>query len=81
MLLLLMFVNVVQQLKFKTKDCEIKKVHLSLGNIYTDFSTANMTKTGLYGNVYDFAVDYVPISDVKTIYDVHIYLMKKNNIV
>ena len=40
-----------------------------------------MTKTGLYGDVYDFAVDYVPISGVRAIYDVHRCLMKKNGIV
>ena len=75
------FINGVQQLSFKTKNSETKRVPLSLGNISTDFSTTNMTKTGLFGNVYDFAVDYVRISGVKTIYDIHRYLMKKNNIV
>ena len=65
-----LFVNGAQQLKFKTKDSEIKRVHLSLGNLSTDFSTTNMTKTGLYGNAYDFAVDYVPINGLKTIYDI-----------
>ena len=39
-----------------------------------------ITKTGLYGNVYVFAVDYVGINDVKTIYDIHRYLMKKHKI-
>ena len=42
----------------------IKRVHLSLRNLSTYFSTTNATKTGLYGNVYDFAVDYVPINDI-----------------
>ena len=46
-----LFVNGVQQLKFKTKESEIKRAHLSLGKLSTDFSTRNMTKTGLYGNV------------------------------
>ena len=76
-----LFVNGVQQLEFKTKDSEIKKTHLSVGNISTDFSTTDMTKTELYGDVYDFAVDYVPISGVRAIYDVHRCLMKKNGIV
>ena len=75
------FVNGVQQLKFKTKNSEIARTPFSLGNISTDFSTANVTKTGLFGNAYDFAVDYIPISGVKTIYDVHRYLMTKNDIV
>ena len=72
-----LFVNGIQQLKLKTKSSEIKRLHLSLRNISTDFSTTNATKTGLYGNVYNFPVDYVPISGVKTIYDIHGYLMKK----
>ena len=40
-----------------------------------------MTRTGLCSNVYDFAVDYVSINGVKTIYDINRYLMKKNDIV
>ena len=75
------FVIGVQQLKFKTENSKIFRNLLCLGNISTDFSTANATKTGLYGNVYDFAVDCVPITGVKTIYDIHRYLMKKNGIV
>ena len=46
---------------------------LCVGNISLDWSLTNSTKTGLYGNVYEFAVDYVPLSDVKTIYDIHRY--------
>ena len=76
-----LFVNGVQQLKFKTKKCEVKRVSLCLGNLSDDWSQTNATKTGLHGNVYDFAVDYVPISSVRTTYDIHRYLMKKNNIV
>ena len=67
-----LFVDGVQQLKFKNKESEIKRAHLSLGNLSTDFSTTNMTKTGLYGNVYDFPVEYVPINSVKTIYDIQV---------
>ena len=54
---------------------------MCLDNISLDFSTINATKTGLNGSVYDFAVDYVPINGFKTIYDIHRYLTKKNNIV
>ena len=46
------------------------------GNISTEFSISNMQKTGLYGNVYDFSVDYWPISTDKT-HDIQRYLMKK----
>ena len=47
----------VQQYKFKTKNSEISRNLLCLGNISTEFSTTNMQKTGLYGSVYDFSVD------------------------
>ena len=76
-----LFVNGVQQSKFKTKSSEIHRNPFVLGNISTDCSTTNSTKTGLYGNVYDFAVDYVPINSVGTIYDIHRYFMTKNGII
>ena len=76
-----LFVNGVQQLKFKTKSSKIKRAILTLGNISADFSTTNAQKSGLFGNVYDFVVDYVPISGVKIIYDIHRCLVKKNVIV
>ena len=76
-----LFVNGVEQLQFKTKSSEIKRTALTLGNISADFSITNMTKTGLYGNVYDFAIDYIPFSSTKTKYDIHRYLMKMNGIV
>ena len=39
-----------------------------------------MKKTGLIGYVYDFSIDYnaVTVNDIK---DIHIYLMKKNNMI
>ena len=38
------------------------------------------TKTSLYGNIYDFVVDYKAIAGTTTIYDMHRYLMTKHNI-
>ena len=38
-----------------------------------------MKKTGLYGHVYDFSVDYNAIA-VGNILDIHTYVMKKNDI-
>ena len=38
------------------------------------------SKTSLYGNIYDFVVDYKPIVGTTTIYDMHQYLMTKHNI-
>ena len=39
-----------------------------------------MKKTGLYGYIYDFIVDYDAIA-VDDILDIHKYLMEKNGIV
>ena len=57
-----MFANGVEMIKFNTKDCKIVKHPLCLGNIPKDFSVSNMKKTGLYGTVYEFSVDYGDIS-------------------
>ena len=40
---------------------------------------ANAQKTGLWGKIYDFAVDYTS-TNISDIYNVHRYLMKKHNI-
>ena len=42
--------------------------------------TSEYEKTGLYGSIYDFVVDYEQIVGVKVIYDMHRYLMTKHNI-
>ena len=63
-----LFVNGKQELKFKAK-----------GNISDDWTASNAEKTGLFGEVYDFAVDYTAVS-IGEIYNVHRYLMKKNGI-
>ena len=68
-----------QELKFKAKDEQIVKEKLCLGNISDDWTASNAEKTGLFGEVYDFAVDYTAVS-VGEIYNVHRYLMKKNGI-
>ena len=48
-----------------------------MGNVAKDFSVGNMTKTGLYGFLYDFSVDY-DILDVDDVLDIHKFLMKKH---
>ena len=75
-----LFVNGTGIHKFKSKDSEIVEDPHCLGNISKDFSADNMNKTGLYGYVYDFSVDYSTIATDK-ILDIHKYLMEKNNIV
>ena len=75
-----LLVNGKEELKFKAKDDQIVKEILCLGNLSYDWTSLNATKTGLYGNVYDFAVDYTETS-VGKIYNIHRYLMKKNDVV
>ena len=74
-----LFVNGTEMHKIKAKDSELGSNILCFGNISKDFSVSNMKKTGLYGTVYDFSVDYGAIS-VDNILNIHKYLMKKYNI-
>ena len=69
-----LFVNGTQELKFKAKNDQILKEKLCVGNLSSDWTVVNSTKTGFYGNVYDFVVDY------QGIYDMHRNLMKKHDI-
>ena len=77
-------VNEGEELKFKSKtfsDQVKQNILLCLGNLSSDWSSINSVNTGLYGSVYDFAVDYSPVNSVKTIYDIHRYLMKRHDII
>ena len=49
-------------------------------NAFDDKTDSESEKTGLYGSIYDFVVDYEQIVGVKTIYEMHRYLMTKHNI-
>ena len=75
-----LFVNGKQELKFKAKTHQILVKKLCIGNLSDDWTTNESEKTGLYGNIYDFIVDYKKVTDVKAIYDMHRYLMTKHNI-
>ena len=78
-----LFVNNREIVKFKEADSEIVPYILCSGNISKDFNSINAQKTGLYGYVCDFSVDYRAITSDKT-HEIHAYLMKKktkNNIV
>ena len=74
-----LFVNGKRELKFKAKDDQIVKQILCLGNISDDWTAANAQKTGFWGEIYDFAVDYTS-ANIGDIYNIHGYLMKKHNI-
>ena len=71
------FVNGVQELKFKAKADQIQRNRLCVGNLSSDWTTTNSEKTGLYGKVYNFVVNYQAIDGVKEVYDMHRYLMTK----
>ena len=73
-----LFFNGKEVTKFKAKKSEIKVNQLTLGSISTsaNLSSSDIEDSKLYGNVYDFSVDYSAISNDK-ILDIHAYLMKK----
>ena len=75
-----LFVNGKQEVKFKAKTESLVKQKLCIGNLSDKWSTSQSEKTGLYGNIYDFVVDYEAIIGVKAIYDMHRYLIIKHNI-
>ena len=75
-----LFVNGRQELKFKAKTDQLVKEKLCIGNLSDQWTTSESEKTGAYGKIYDFVVDYEQISGVKTIYDMHRCLIIKHNI-
>ena len=75
-----LFVNGKQELKFKAKTENLVKEKSCIGNLSDKWSKSESEKTGLYGNIYDFVVNYKPIVGVDPIYDMHRYLMIKHNI-
>ena len=75
-----LFVNGRQELKFKIKTDQLVKEKSCIRNLSDQWTTSESEKTGVYGKIYDFVVDYEQIAGVKTIYDMHRYLMTKHNI-
>ena len=75
-----LFFNGGEELKFKRKTDQIIKENLSLGNLSRYWRKDQYTKTSLYGNIYDFLLDYKAIVGTTNIYDMHRYLMTKHNI-
>ena len=76
-----LFVNGREELKFKTKTDQIINNQLCSGNFSFDWMKDEAKKTSLYGNIYDFVVDYIAIVGTTSIYDMHQYLMTKHNII
>ena len=65
-----LFVNGRQELKFKAKTDQLVKEKLCIGNLSDPWTASESEKTRLYGNVYDFLVDYQAIIGVGPIYDI-----------
>ena len=70
-----LFVNGRQELKFKTKTDQLVKEKLCIGNLSNQWTSSVSEKTGLYGKIYDFVVDY------EQILDMHKYLIIKHSII
>ena len=60
-----LYVNDKKVTQFKTKDSEINKEAITIGNISNnqDLSEDDIESGKLYGNIYDFSVDYEQISN------------------
>ena len=76
-----LFVNGREELKFKTKTDQMINKNLCLGNLSNYWGRDHSAKTSLYGNIYDFVLDYKAIVGTTTIYDMHRYLMTEHNII
>ena len=72
--------NGKQVINFKANNSELIKYLMCLGGLSKDYNENSRKDTGLYGNIHDFSVDYSAITNDKIV-DIHIYLMKKNNII
>ena len=71
-----LFVNNIQQYKFKAKDSEIKTRKLCLGGVSTDSSLSDFTAIS---KIYYFSVDY-QLATTDKIQKLPKYLLKKHNI-
>ena len=74
-------VNGNQELKFKAKTDQLVKEKLCLGNLSDQWTTSGSEKTGLYGKIYNFVVDYEQIAGKTKILDMHRYLINKHSII
>ena len=76
-----LYVNGNQELKFKAKTDQLVKEKLCLGNLSDQRTTSELEKTGLYGKIYDFVVDYEHVAETTKILDMHKYLITKHSII
>ena len=73
-----LFVNSRQELKFKCKTDQLVKEKLCIGNLSDQWTASESEKTGVYGKIYDFVMDYEQIAGTTRIIDMHKYLTKHN---
>ena len=76
-----LYVNGNQELKLKAKTDQLVKEKLCLGNLSDQWTTSESEKTGLYGKIYDFVVDYEHVAETTKILDMHRYLITKHSII
>ena len=76
-----LYVNGNHELKFKAKTDQLVKEKLCLGNLSDQWTTSESEKTGLYGKIYDFVVDYEHVAETTKILDMHRYLITKHSII
>ena len=75
-----LFIDGVQKFKFKAMSSLNLKNQLVIGNTSTDFpNKTDYKKAALHGDIYGSLVSY-EATDLKKIYDIHRYLMKKHNV-
>ena len=68
----LLFVHATKIYQLKANDSEIKKMSFVFRKYFRSFSSNNIKKTGLNGNLYDFSVD-LNVIDISNIIDIHKY--------
>ena len=74
-------VNGNQELKFEVETDQLVKEKLCLGNLSDQWTTSESEKTGLYGKIYDFVVDYKHVAETTKILDMRRYLIAKHSII
>ena len=76
-----LFVNGRQELKFKAETDQLVKEKLCIGNLSDQWTAIESEKTGVYGKIYDFVVDYEQIAGTTKILDMYKYLIIKHSII
>ena len=76
-----LYVNGNHELKLKFKTDQLVKEKLCLGNLSDQWTTSESEKTGLYGKIYDFVVDYEHVAETTKFLDMHRYLITKHSII